>query len=48
MLGKFISYSKENNKILLQYEKGFSSIIFINEDIVRFFLNLTKTLITIW
>lgn len=42
MLGKFISYSKENNKILLQYEKGFSSIIFINEDIVRFFVNLVN------
>ena len=42
MLGKIINYKIENNKIIIAYQFGQSSVSFINEDIVRFFINFVN------
>ena len=39
MLGKIINYNAYQNKITITFEKQNLNIIFINEDIVRFFIN---------
>ena len=41
MLGKIINYNTYQNKITINFEEQNLNIIFINEDIVRFFVNLT-------
>ena len=42
MLGKIINYNAYQNKITINFEEQNLNIIFINEDIVRFFINLTN------
>ena len=42
MNNKILNYSVENNKINIKYSSFTAEVIFINEDIVRFFINYTN------
>ena len=42
MFGKIINYNSDTNKITITFERQILNIIFINEDIVRFLVNLTN------
>ena len=42
MLGKIINYKIEDNKVIIKFNNGDANVIFINDDIVRFFVNLNN------
>ena len=42
MFNKILDYSVQKNNILIKYNNYVANIIFINEDIVRFFINSTN------
>lgn len=42
MLNKIIDYSVKKNNIIIKYNNYDANVIFINEDIVRFFINYTN------